>query len=185
MKFKDFQKSTYAKAYGAEVVNQIQCYDSTIVEASDGNVYVDGVRSDYVSLEEAKSNIEQKRVHEDIQRQIQQDLYEEMSPSVVSQIIKKYHDVKVTDTLIESYVELASSKLFTTDSVSHEIRQHTRVDRLLEGHFDYVLNDGTVMVITEGAQQRINNTFGNHPDVIEYMRESKENFLDVLNQVEE
>jgi hypothetical protein len=56
---------------------------------------------------------------------------------------------------------------------------------LIEGRIDYKLNDGTVVVITDGVQQRINNVFAQHQDVVEYMRESKENFLNVLNLLEE
>ena len=106
-----------------------------------------------------------------------------MSDNIVANIITKHHNVRVTDTLVESYVELASSKLFTTDPVAHDIRRFNKLDSLVEGHFDYVLDDGSTVVITEETQQRINKVFGHHQDVIEYMRESQDNFLDVLDQL--
>ena len=68
--------------------------------------------------------------------------------------------------------------------ISQEIRKFNNFDRLIEGHVDYKLDDGSVVVISEETQQRINSTFGQHKDVVQYMRESKDNFLSVLNQLE-
>lgn len=185
MKFKQFQNTVYNKALGADVVRQSQAYDHVLAESADGRVFVDGSETLFSSLEEAIESFKQQRIQEDIQQEIQNELYEEMSDIIVADIIKKHHDVKVTDTLIESYVELASSKLFTTDPVAQDIRKYNKLDQVLEGHLDYKLNDGSVIIITEGTQRRINNIFNQHQDIIEYMRESKDNFLDVLDQIEE
>ena len=186
MQFKQFSNSLYGKATGCDIKTQTLCYDYTVAETTDGKVFVNRELTDFTSLEEAVSNIKQDKIQEDIQREIQLELYEEMSDNKVADIIRKHHtDIKITDTLIESYVELASSKLFTSDPVAQDIRKFNKLDRLVEGHFDYKLNDGTTIVISESAQQQLNNIFGKHQDVIEYMRESQENFLSVLNQVEE
>lgn len=185
MKFKQFQNTVYQKVLGADVARQSQAYDHVVTECVDGRVFVNGSETSFSSLEEVVDSFKQQRIQEEIQQEIQSELYEEMSDNVIADIIKTHHKVKVTDTLIESYVELASSKLFTTDPVAHDIRKYNKLDQVLEGRFDYQLNDGSTMIITEETQSRINNVFGQHQDVIEYMRESKDNFLDVLNQLED
>lgn len=147
---------------------------------------VDRAETLFSSIDEAISHIKQHIIQEDIQKEIQQDVYEDMPDVTVADIIKEHHDgVRITDTLIESYVELASSKLFTTDPVAQDIRKLNKLDCVVEGRVDYVLNDGSKIIITEGAQEKINKLFRQHPDVVEYMRESVDNFLSVFDQIEE
>ena len=45
------------------------------------------------------------------------------------------------------------------------------------------INDGTVVAINEDTQQTLNNLLQNHNDIVEYMRESKENFMHVLREI--
>jgi hypothetical protein len=48
-----------------------------------------------------------------------------------------------------------------------------------------VLADETIVAINHQTQDRLNKLLGNQPEIIEYMRESKENFCHVLEQIEE
>lgn len=186
MQFKQFQSRLEQSNTGSEIIAHETCFGRLVQETVDGIVLVNRAQTLYSSLDEAIEHIKQQKVQEDIQKQIQQEVYEEMSDNRVADIIKSHHgQIRVTDTLIESYVELASSKLFTTDPVSQDIRKFNKLDRIIENHLDYVLNDGTKVVISEDAQIKLNNIFGKHQDVIEYMRENVDNFLDVLNQLEE
>lgn len=186
MNYKQFRTSLYATVTGSDVVNQTSCFGKTICETADGEIFVDGARTEHSSLEEASDSIRHERLQEDIQREIQQELYEEMSDNKIADIIKTHHEnIRITDTLIESYVELASSKLFTTDKVAQDIRKLNKLDRVVENRVDFKLEDGTVVVITEETQNKINKIFGHHSDVVAYMRQSIDNFLDVVNQLEE
>jgi hypothetical protein len=185
MYLKGLRSKLSEQVVGSEVKSQISYYGSSIVETTDGKIFIDQQETKLGSLEEAKQEIKQQMMFEEIQHELQQELYADISPTKVADIIRKtYEDVRVTDTLVESYIELASSKLFTTDPIAQEIRKFNNFDRLLEGHVDYKLDDGSTVVISEETQQHINNTFGQHTDVVQYMRESKENFLSVLNQLE-
>lgn len=183
MNFKEFQQQALSAALGSDVSRRAFSHGRHIVETVEG-VFVDGEETCFLNLEEAASHLENAMLQEKVLHAVQQDLYEELSYNKVADIIRKYHDVKVTDTLIESYVELASSKMFTVDPVANDIHRFNSLDRLIEGHFDYLLDDGTRVVISEGVQGQLNNIFKNHPDVIQYMRESSQNFLDVINLLE-
>jgi hypothetical protein len=117
--------------------------------------------------------------------EVVKEAYEEIPSSKVAEIIKEHHDVRVTDTLIESYVELAASNIFSVDPVICELRKYNKIDRLVENKIHYVLSDKTIVAISEQTQERLNNLLQNQKDIIEYMRESKENFLYVLDKLEE
>jgi len=125
------------------------------------------------------------RLNASLEEQAKKELYEELSDNTIANIIKEYHNIKVTDTLVESYKQLASSTIFSVDPVVHNIRALNKLDRLIEGKMHYVLNDDTIVAIDESTQDLLNNILQNHLDVVEYMRGSKEHFMHVLTKLEE
>lgn len=120
-----------------------------------------------------------------VMEEVAKETYEEIPHIKVAEIIKEHHDIRVTDTLIESYVELASSNIFSVDPVVCELRRFNKLDRLIEGKINYTLNDGNVIAIDEATQEYLNKLLQNQTEIIEYMRESKDNFLNVLEQIGE
>ena len=128
---------------------------------------------------------EQEEQNASLVEEVTKEIYEEIPNAKVAKIIKEYHDVKVTDTLIETYVELASSNIFSVDPVICELRKYNKLDRLVEGKLNYTLDDESVIAINEATQDYLNKLLQNQNEIIEYMRESKENFLNVLEQIGE
>ena len=120
-----------------------------------------------------------------LEEQAKKELYEELSDKTIANIIKEHHDIKVTDTLVESYKQLASSTIFSVDPVVHQIRSLNKLDRLVENKLHYVLKDESIVAIDTRTQDKLNNLLQNQTEVIEYMRESKDNFLYVLEKLEE
>jgi len=49
----------------------------------------------------------------------------------------------------------------------------------------YVLEDDSIVAIDLRTQEHLNNLLQKQTEIIEYMRESKENFFHVLEQIEE
>jgi hypothetical protein len=80
---------------------------------------------------------------------------------------------------------LASSNIFSVDPVICELRKINKLDRLVEGKLNYTLNDGSVIAIDESTQDYLNKLLQNQNEIIEYMKESKENFLHVLKRIGE
>lgn len=185
MQFKQFL-TQLNKATSGNVTEEVGCYGHLIQETDEGAVLVDRAPSTFTSLDEAKEYIKQQRIREELQEEIQQEQYTEISSNKIANIINQhYTDVKVTDTLVESYVELASSKIFTVDPIVIDIRNITRSDRLIETHVDFKLDDGSIVVISEAVQDKLNTIFAGHLDAVEHIRSSKEVFLSVLDQLEE
>lgn len=129
--------------------------------------------------------IAKKTPIEQMVEEVTKEIYEEIPNTKVAEIIKEYHDVKVTDTLIETYVELASSNIFSVDPVICELRKINKLDNLVEGKLNYTLGDGSIVAINEATQEYLNKLLSNQTEIIEYMRESKDNFIHVLTKLEE
>lgn len=171
--------STFLKSMNG---SSIRSYGHLIQMDESGTVYVDNQATDYKSLEEARKHIIQENISLKLEEEVSKDLYEELSDTRIASIIKEYHDVKVTDTLIENYIKLASSSIFSVDPVVYDIRKLNRLDTIVEGKLHYVLDDSSVVAIDMRTQKHLNNVLESHIDIIEFMRESKENFLYVLEQ---
>ena len=185
MYFKQFSKKISADIIGSEVSEQAYCNGHLVEMTVAGIILVDKEKTSFKGLEEAKNHIKQQYNTRELAEQIKTELYDTLSDNKIANIIKEHHEVKVTDTLIESYIELASSKLFTVDPVVQEIRNLNKLDKIVEGKIDYRLTDGTIIAINEGTQQKLKELFSNQQEIIEHMRESKENFISVLKQIGE
>jgi hypothetical protein len=186
MHYGDFVKGLYSKKgdYG-NVVAVTTHYDHQIIENDKGNYYVDGilVESKLKNLEEVKQYIELQEVANKTKIQ----LYEDISDIKLAGIIRKYNEnTKVTTKLIESYMSLASSKIFSLDPVLLEMRKTYKVANIFESKIDFRLNDNKQVAISEQTLKKIENLLNNTSDkkeIIDYMRENINNFLYVVKQL--
>jgi hypothetical protein len=165
--------------------SSIRSYGHLIQVDESGTVYVDKQATSYKSLEEARKSIIQENISLKLEEEVSKQLYEELSDTRIASIIKEYHDVKVTDTLIENYIKLASSSIFSVDPVVQDIRSLNTLDTIIEGKLHYVLNDDSVVAIDKRSQKNLNILLVGQTEIIDHMRESKENFLHVLEQLGE
>ena len=179
MNFQQFTKQLKENICGVQIQEESVCHGYNIILSEDGKVFVDNKETELSSIEEAREYINQIVLEEELT----QELYEEIPQIKIAELIKEHHDIKVTDTLIEQYVELASSKLFSSDPVIQEIRKMNSVDNLVEGKIDYKLDDGSIVAIDEETNQEINNLLAEHSDIVEYMRQSKDNFMNVIREL--
>lgn len=181
MLYSEFSKSLK----NPSVVESIRSYRQLLERTDDGKILINGIASEFISLEEARHHIKQDYISHQLEEQVSKELYEELSAQTVANIIKECHNIKVTDTLIENYIQLASSNMFSIDPVVQKIRSLNKLDRIVEGKLHYVLADDSIVTISEHTQKRLNMLLHNQTDIIEYMREGKDNFLHVLEQIEE
>jgi hypothetical protein len=181
MYFNQFRK----KLSGEKITEQLRCYDHLIQKDEDGTVFIGTVKTKFTELEEARNYIKQQYETVKLEEQVKTEIYEELSENKIADIIQKYYDVKVTDTLIESYIDLASSKLFTLDPAVEDIRKLNKLDTLVEGKIDYRLEDNSVIAISQHTNEKLKDLFQAHTDVVEHMRQTKENFIKVLKDIGE
>ena len=53
------------------------------------------------------------------------------------------------------------------------------------GKLEYELEDGSVVAIDESTQESLNILLKEHNEVVEYMRESKDNFMKIIKELGE
>ena len=185
MYYNQFNRKLSEQATGIEIKSQLRSNGHLIEQTIDDEIIIDGIDTDYSTIIEARDFLRQQYKTEMLEQEITQEYYDEISDDKIADIIKEHHDVKVTDSLIESYVELASSKLFTIDPVATDIRDLNKIDKLIEGKIDYKLNDGSIVAINKDTQYYINNILQNNNEIVDFMRESNENFLSIIEQIKE
>ena len=185
MKLTDFINKVYTnKGNYGNVVSVSTHYDHEIIENDNGDYYVDGVllESEYSDLEEVKRHIELEQSVSDVKS----TLYEDISDTKVAHIIGKHTDKRITTTLVESYMTLASSKTFDIDPVLLEMRSQYRNGNLIDNKIDFKLNDGKTVAVNEETVNKIasllNNT-AHREEILTYMRENAQNFLHVVKQL--
>lgn len=177
-----------SKNYG-KVVHTFTHLMKEVVINREGDIYIDGALQEetFTTLEEAKKLVRQTIFEEKLKRDIQQRVFEEFSDTSIANIIKKHHEVpKVTSQLIESYVDLSSSKIFTVDPVVMEMRKLNKLSNIVEGKVDFVLSDGSIVAINEDTilkLERFINMSGEKELVLNYMRESKDQFFHVVENI--
>ena len=179
MFYSQFSKRLKSSLYGAQVTEEVECQGETIALTEHGVIFVNGKETKLSSIEEAIQYIKQIKFEEELAK----DLYEDIPAVKIANIIREHHDVKVTNTLIETYIELASSKTFSIDPVILEIRSFNSIDSLIENKIDYVLDDGSIVAISEQTQDMLNSLLEDKYQLVEYMRESKKNFMHVIKEL--
>ena len=169
-------KGTYGK-----VVSVTSYYDKEIIVNEQQDCFVDGIKLDqkFDSLEEVKNYI-------DIQEEAfntKVELYENISDTKIASIIRKYTDSKITNQLVEHYIQAASSKCFTIDPIILEMRHTNKLDSEIDGKTVFRLNDSKQIAISEETLEKIANLLNNLDEkekTIDYMRHTRENFLSVI-----
>ena len=101
-----------------------------------------------------------------------------ISESKVAELIAK-HDIteRITDTHIKSYIDYFNSKEFTIDPVISEMKKYSGD---ISGKYDYILTDGSRVAISENTLQELSEMLQNKYEIVEFMRESKENFMQII-----
>jgi hypothetical protein len=183
MQLNDFVRKLYTdKGNYGNVARVTSYYDKEIVCNEDNQYYVDGVllEQHFSSLEEVKRYID---IQEDASL-VRTQIYENVSDTQVATIIKRYNsDIRVTNQLVETYIQAASSKTFTVDPVILEMRISNKLDNIIEGKIVFKLNDGKQVALSEDTVTKITSLLNKSIDkdeIVEHMRQNQENFLSVL-----
>ena len=56
---------------------------------------------------------------------------------------------------------------------------------MVEGKIHYKLDDSSIVAINEDTQEQLNSILVNQPEIVDLMRESKDNFFYVVNKIKE
>jgi hypothetical protein len=106
--------------------------------------------------------------------------YESVPERVLVSTIEKHHGTRVTHTLLESYSELLSSKQFTVDPVVSELKSPNSF-----GKYEFTLKDGSKVSLSEETHLKLRHLLKDKYDIVEYMKESYDNFKEVVKVVKD
>jgi hypothetical protein len=178
--------SEFSKKLNEEkgVNRTLRCYGHLIEADEYGLIYVDGDETLFETLEEARQSILRDIEAKKLAEEVAKDTYEEITENTIASIIRSYSDEKITDTLIENYINLASSNVFTVDPIVCELRSLNKIDQLIEGKMHFVLDDGSKVALEESTIGNINRLLEGQEEIIAYMKESSENFIHVVSLLE-
>lgn len=181
MKYKELVRNI-----NEDVKDSFISYGRVVNYLQDDTITIDGVKENeqFSSLEEAKEYCKNQYISSKLEEEIIHETYDVIE-NKIARIINEHYNVKVTDTLIETYIELSASKEFTVDPVVRKIRKLNKYDPIVEGKLDYRLNDGSVVAISHETQKVLNNLLENQNEIVAYMRENRDNFMYVIEQIEE
>ena len=160
------------------LLDKFTCQESTVVISSDLNVFIDDeLVCEAPSLEEARAYARSYIIHKKIVETVDSIIPEEK----VVTLIKKYHNIdKITSTVVESYIDLASSNTFSLDPVINELK-----DNSIAGKLTYKLDDDSVVAINEDTYKMLSELVSDKYQIVEYMRKSKDNFMHVVKELKE
>lgn len=182
MDFQQLQKKVFTTLANVDVAHQAHSHGALVTETVDGRVFIDSVESEFDSISEAVQYLSNRKVQQEIVESIAADICSEMSPIMIAETIRKHHgNIRISDELVESYIDLVESKRFTVDPVAIEMNSWVPHTSLLEDRVEFVLNDQTKVVVSEQTVHLINKVLGQHQDVLDYMRESADNFVEVVS----
>ena len=117
--------------------------------------------------------------------QIKEDIFKAVPRNLIAEIIvKNYPEARITDKLIDSYIDLALSKEFTLDEAINKIRKLNSFDSQYEGKTSFVLDDKSEVLISEDTFNRIKESINNN-EIVQFMRKNKENFIGVVDIIKE
>ena len=175
MRFNTFRKSLLEQQ---DLTDKFICQDSEVAITSKLEVFIDDeMIFEAPSLEEARSYARNYISHKKVIEEIDSLIPEEK----VVALIKKYHNLdKITSTIVESYIDLASSDTFSIDPVIAELKETT-----ITGKYVYKLEDDSTVAINEETQQMLARLLEDKYQIIEYMRKNKDNFMHVVRELKE
>ena len=132
----------------------------------------------YADLDEARSQAEMSIAS----NQLLEDHYTVSDEKLVS-IISSTLDVKITDTMLESYKRQLNTREFSLDPVITEVRR--RMSSNFADKTEYTLDDGNTVAISEQTQSMLTALLEDKYSIVKYMRVSKENFMHVVRKLGE
>lgn len=103
-----------------------------------------------------------------------------VSESRLIQSIEKNHSIKITNSLVESYTNILNEDTFVVDPVVLEVKDYDNL-----GKFSFKLKDGASVSLSEDTYVELCKLLSNKYEVVEFMRESVDNFKQVLKKIRE
>jgi len=105
-------------------------------------------------------------LREEIKSELNEQYYSDYNIKV---ILEKYYSKITNDDIIKTRT-IALSKQFTTENSIIELREYNVNDNVLINYLDYVLEDGSKILIRTEILKKLNNSIKTKQDLIEQIK---------------
>ena len=109
--------NSFIKSTKPNIVESVRSYLQLIEKTVDGNVLINGIETEFGSIEEARQYIKQDYISNQLAGNVTTEVYEEISEDKVANIIKEHHDIPdcaarfiIRDVFINSVVRVCKNK---------------------------------------------------------------------------
>lgn len=181
MNYSQFSKKLNTTLSEMGIRESIHFYGS-IIQVTNDSILIDNAKTEFTTLSEAKQYLKLQEQTKTIIKELQEQVYLD-NKQKIADIINEEHNIRVTNNIIDSYIKIASDKTFSTDPVVKQIREMNNLDTIVNGKIHYILEDNSVIAINSDTQDLINTIANNNKEIVEYMSESSDNFLKILNVI--
>jgi hypothetical protein len=182
MYYSQFSKKLKETVSGMGIQECTHYFGNTIQITNDNTILINNEVTQFRNLSEAKNHIKYSEQAKDIINNLYEEFFSE-NILKIADVIKEEHNIKVTNKIVEQYIKIASDKSFSIDPVVSNIREMNEFDSIINGKIHYILEDESVIAIDIQTQQDINNLLENKVEVVEFMKESSDNFLKILDVI--
>lgn len=158
-------------------LKESRVFHGHVASIKNGNLFIDGMDTggNYNTIDEACQYI--KDYISDLE--LKKTITEEYNVREVAAIIKKHEpDTRITNSLIESYVDQAQRKSFNVIPAVQELSEK-------DNKFKYILEDGSVVAIDIETQNTLNILLAEETEIVDHMKKNKDNFIDAVRKITE
>jgi len=118
-------------------------------------------------------------------RKIREEIFRGTPRHLVAEAIAKSQpEVRITEKVVDFYLDIAASRQFTIDETVNKIRELDSFKGIFENYKTFVLDDNSEVVISEEMYVKVCESI-NNTDVLQFMRANKDNFMSVVNILKE
>lgn len=162
---------------------EISYYGNRIVEGDDKS-YIIGNSKSFNSIEECKKYIDERYISERLEKQALIKSLQSISEKELISIFNRNDVFEISSNLVNEKFELAASKEFTIDPIVNDLRK-INSNVILEGKIQYILNDSSNVFIDYSTLSSLQELLKDKENIIQQMKESKENFIYVVKRLGE
>lgn len=150
MKYSQFVKRQQDLLYECPISKEARIEGNHVAILENGNVFMNRQQTGFSSLDEAIRFIKTETYKE----KAWVEAFNKLPANTLASIIREHNKDKITNSLIESYLDVAFNKTFTVDPIVIKIRELVELNAI-DGKIDFVLEDGSTVAIGKPLLEKL------------------------------
>lgn len=175
MIYREFIKRIAESLYSQEVKMQCLVLGVPVSILEDNTIVMNHRKTNFTSLNEVREFIKEF----DLKESVRTEAFKTIPSNTVATIIREHSNDKITNVLLESYLQQAIAREFTTDPIVLKLRNLFPIESI-NSKIDFVLEDGSIVAISKTLLERLSSK---NDKYIEDMRKSIDSFTHSIRNI--